>query len=181
MVRHIIAAALLVATTGAAHAAQWDFSYAALTGTVSGRIDGTLQGDGNVIFVNSLTNLQFNGVSGPALPSIVSSSEIYIPTPTTPRLSLDGTVIDLGACQVSCAFGEQLLIFLRPGIFAGPSRFISSSAYGSAFEVFDTAKWSVSSVAAVPEPTNWAMLITGFGLVGAVARRRRQALPAQAA
>lgn len=27
--------------------------------------------------------------------------------------------------------------------------------------------------AAVPEPSNWAMLITGFGLVGAAARRRR--------
>lgn len=27
--------------------------------------------------------------------------------------------------------------------------------------------------AAVPEPASWAMLITGFGLVGAVARRRR--------
>lgn len=26
----------------------------------------------------------------------------------------------------------------------------------------------------VPEPTTWAMLITGFGLVGAAARRRRQ-------
>lgn len=30
-----------------------------------------------------------------------------------------------------------------------------------------------AQVAAVPEPTSWAMLITGFGLVGAAARRRR--------
>ncbi len=29
------------------------------------------------------------------------------------------------------------------------------------------------SVAAVPEPASWAMLIAGFGLTGAVARRRR--------
>jgi hypothetical protein len=27
----------------------------------------------------------------------------------------------------------------------------------------------------VPEPASWAMLITGFGLVGAAARRRRAA------
>jgi hypothetical protein len=26
---------------------------------------------------------------------------------------------------------------------------------------------------AVPEPSSWAMLIAGFGLVGATARRRR--------
>jgi hypothetical protein len=30
------------------------------------------------------------------------------------------------------------------------------------------------STPGVPEPTTWAMLIAGFGLVGAVARRRRQ-------
>ena len=28
-------------------------------------------------------------------------------------------------------------------------------------------------VASVPEPTNWAMMIAGFGLLGAVVRRRR--------
>lgn len=31
---------------------------------------------------------------------------------------------------------------------------------------------------AVPEPASWAMLITGFGLIGAVARRRRRAIAA---
>ena len=32
------------------------------------------------------------------------------------------------------------------------------------------------SVSAVPEPASWAMLITGFGVVGAAARRRRSAI-----
>lgn len=32
-----------------------------------------------------------------------------------------------------------------------------------------------SNAAVVPEPANWAMLIAGFGLVGAAARRRRLA------
>ncbi len=34
---------------------------------------------------------------------------------------------------------------------------------------------AVTTTAAVPEPANWAMLLTGFGLVGAAARRRRLA------
>jgi hypothetical protein len=34
---------------------------------------------------------------------------------------------------------------------------------------------NVSVQAAVPEPSSWAMLITGFGLVGAAVRRRRSA------
>jgi hypothetical protein len=33
--------------------------------------------------------------------------------------------------------------------------------------------YSVGPVSGVPEPENWAMLIAGFGLVGAVSRRRR--------
>lgn len=35
---------------------------------------------------------------------------------------------------------------------------------------------NVSVTAAIPEPASWAMLITGFGLVGAAARRRRTAI-----
>jgi hypothetical protein len=31
---------------------------------------------------------------------------------------------------------------------------------------------------AVPEPASWAMLIAGFGLVGAAARRRRTVVAA---
>ncbi len=35
--------------------------------------------------------------------------------------------------------------------------------------------FSLTANTAVPEPTSWAMLITGFGLIGAAARRRRAA------
>lgn len=39
--------------------------------------------------------------------------------------------------------------------------------------------WDFSgSTAAIPEPSTWAMLITGFGLAGAAIRRRRQPLAA---
>jgi hypothetical protein len=35
--------------------------------------------------------------------------------------------------------------------------------------------FTASSGAVVPEPASWALLIAGFGLVGAAARRRRVA------
>jgi hypothetical protein len=43
------------------------------------------------------------------------------------------------------------------------------SSTGNSFEVDNFA------VAAVPEPATWALMIGGFGLMGAVLRRRRQA------
>lgn len=46
-------------------------------------------------------------------------------------------------------------------------------SYNQAFFYYES-----SAVAAVPEAASWAMLITGFGLVGAVARRRRIAIAA---
>jgi hypothetical protein len=40
-------------------------------------------------------------------------------------------------------------------------------------EGFESTGYIGTGVGGVPEPSNWAMLIAGFGLVGAVSRRRR--------
>ncbi len=40
----------------------------------------------------------------------------------------------------------------------------------------DSGVGIVTGVDVIPEPSNWAMLITGFGLIGATARRRRALL-----
>ena len=45
-------------------------------------------------------------------------------------------------------------------------------------EFIDNVALNVTPSVAVPEPASWAMLIAGFGLVGAAARRRRTALTA---
>jgi hypothetical protein len=65
----------------------------------------------------------------------------------------------------------------RVGFVADPGEWIHAvrlDASGVAFEFDDIA------AGAVPEPAGWAMLITGFGLVGA-AQRRREAKIAKAA
>ena len=74
------------------------------------------------------------------------------------------------------------------GYYASAAQsFAASSAFGTSFSL--AAPGSVSfylfddnlsdnsggvslAVAAVPEPATWAMLITGFGMVGFAARRR---------
>jgi hypothetical protein len=57
----------------------------------------------------------------------------------------------------ACANGATLI----------PSRIISFAVTGADAGQFD------ASLFAVPEPGTWAMLIAGFGLVGATQRRRR--------
>jgi len=57
---------------------------------------------------------------------------------------------------------------------AGGVRFCNSREGTCA--LFETVAFSASSVDAVPEPATWAMLLAGFGLSGAVLRRRRTAV-----
>jgi hypothetical protein len=47
---------------------------------------------------------------------------------------------------------------------------------GSAWQTFNITDNNLQP--AVPEPASWAMLITGFGLAGAILRRRRAAITA---
>jgi hypothetical protein len=45
---------------------------------------------------------------------------------------------------------------------------------GVAFEFDDFAAATAGTTAGIPEPSSWAMLIAGFGLVGAASRRRNR-------
>lgn len=75
-----------------------------------------------------------------------------------------------------------------PGGFSGWTGFAASSGFISGFNTLDfvvrnlrqssgnptglRVEFVDSRITAVPEPASWAMLIAGFGLVGAAARRR---------
>jgi hypothetical protein len=65
------------------------------------------------------------------------------------------------------------------------SQVLSFVAWGNVpappFALLDGVTLTETTTGAVPEPSNWAMLITGFGIVGAAARRRRHSLKVVAA
>ena len=69
---------------------------------------------------------------------------------------------------------RRLVITADPGETIGGLRFW---ARGRSFEFDDFAATLVPTIgpdgSGVPEPESWAMLLGGFGLVGAIARRRR--------
>jgi hypothetical protein len=81
----------------------------------------------------------------------------------------------LSGASESIGLSKQLIAFANGGL---------SVMFGSTSKLFLDLPTNVSFVSnsgvllqgnagAVPEPASWAMLISGFGLVGAVARRRR--------
>jgi hypothetical protein len=90
--------------------------------------------------------------------------------PDLASLSFYGTV----AMQASIfKLGSgQALAFIDP-VISLPSAFINGGGNAANFQVSTSPNLN-----AVPEPASWAMLIAGFGLTGAVARRRRVAVGA---
>ncbi len=61
------------------------------------------------------------------------------------------------------------------------SSFGEFSGYVPIFIHEDFIRTSMWAGAPIPEPASWAMMIAGFGLVGGIARRRREGLTSQAA
>jgi hypothetical protein len=64
--------------------------------------------------------------------------------------------------------------------FSGNTVFFSlrASSPGDSWRVITEAGSGSGTGGAVPEPSSWAMLIAGFGLIGAVRRRRRDVVAA---
>ncbi|GAO39145.1 hypothetical protein SCH01S_28_00030 [Sphingomonas changbaiensis NBRC 104936] len=104
-------------------------------------------------------------------------------TAAHPGYTLDGGdqgVVLLGGSQVNRSIGSWQSLFSANAYVTGFS-FGAGSGFGSNFVGYvDNVRLSTLSgdttiinFEAVPEPATWAMMIGGFGLIGATARRRR--------
>jgi hypothetical protein len=146
---------------GPARAEVFNFSYTFGNGGVaSGVVEGIVQSDPNVVFLDSIDSLVALGETIVS-PFITNVSGI-LPVVVT----FDGSGnMDFTAADPSSTLGFQVL---------------SSSAVAAAFassaadiEVYDPSHWSLTAV--VPEPSTWAMMLLGFaGLSFANYRRVRQ-------
>lgn len=94
--------------------------------------------------------------------------------------SADGGQKTLAAWLSANAGSDLAVIGLSTGVgsgwngtFSGAVDHVAVAFDGRASQNFDFAV-----AAGVPEPASWALLITGFGLVGAAARRRRNIVTA---
>lgn len=75
-------------------------------------------------------------------------------------------------------FGPSLVPFTGPDAYAGGRLFFTGNAFNGCATVaagcdLDFRVEATTPVAVIPEPATWGLMMAGFGLVGAVARRRR--------
>ncbi len=107
--------------------------------------------------------------------------------PLGPTVMMRGnTLLGVDSCLLPQGLGQGVklcnltLDMLSPSLPRNFANFLLGEARPDTYFLADAnsnavllARWGSAGVAGVPEPANWAMLIMGFGLAGAVARRRR--------
>ena len=160
-----------------------------LSGTGTFSVAGTLTNNGTIAPGNSIGTLS---LSGNYLQSATGSFAADIGPGTLSDLFLvSGTATLNGGLNLFCAscalqIGDIFTILDSSGDLLGTfgsvttSGFLSGFAYNILYDyALDRVQLEVLNPGmpggggAIPEPATWAMLIAGFGLVGAAARRRR--------
>ena len=165
---------LLVASPVLASTAQFNFSYEAFPDeffTGSGQLTLT-PGDGGTFAIT--------GISG-SVANIYEGQEQNRWAITGLNEGFATNIFDQGYNFV----GTQFLAGLAFSLDGGPLVAIIRSPNGLSFFVGETrgpGSFSVTpNVSAVPEPASWAMMIAGFGIIGAGLRVRRRPASSRAA
>lgn len=77
---------------------------------------------------------------------------------------------------LSTAYGESQTVAMGPSLLAGTREYFTEADWSALGQKgWQVASLSPELVSAVPEPSSYAMLLAGLGLVGAAVRRRRAA------
>ena len=170
----------------AAQATTFDFSYTfdpnntgnGLPVTISGSFDGTEIGNLISNISNAVVSINGNAFSGPIMVEAADASGNWSST-VAPVISTDvgqTNFIFADADVANNPAGVSNYFYITTGQ-AGGVNFNVTDAGGnplSGFETASNASWTVTAAAAVPEPSTYAMLAAGLGLIGLVSLRRRQ-------
>jgi len=168
--RFVVLAVTLCLVSLSANATLISFEYEFGDGSVlAGLLDGTVQGDGDTIFINdfggvTLDNVAFNSIEPSDICSLFNFCGLQ------PLVSFSGAIMDVFVCSLgfslgNCSFADDGGFFLETGL--GVAAQLPQGVQHT--EGFAAERWSAS---VVPEPGIFSLL--AFGLVGAAWARRRK-------
>ena len=141
-------------------------------GNVNTRLDQVLLSDGVSYGTNGVT--QRYDLSGPAASDLFLSSVAFGRVQSTTFPLLPGLITSVDRPDLFTLFANSVELFsltFRQGTATTPQ--LAAALPTSGFTVINRSIFLIPFEDAVPEPQSWAMLIAGFGIVGAAMRRRR--------
>lgn len=178
-------AALAVAWSLPAAAANITYSVDAYVGPF-GHITGSVTTDGTIGLLNASNFLNWTlNVQGDGASDVLNDGNSGVFTGGTATTATAGNIFfDFGALNASFLLFQKNFSSGNSYACAASTPFPSTPCYQGAslvpenylspsaqFQLFE-GNQIIASVAAVPEPATWAMMIAGFGLAGAAMRRR---------
>lgn len=189
----MIISALALGFAAPAAAADFTFEYTLNTGQF---INGSFSGDKAGNLVTNISNIAvkldgsaFDGVisaygyagyNGPGGPNTTAPADFVLNAAT---VSFDPLLNNFLFLNRPPAIGQDDDVFYIMPWTNGPGNQVATSVYLNGVTPnyyngnFVPANWSLSEVivpgpGGVPEPATWLMLLSGFGLVGTMSRRR---------
>jgi len=170
------AAATILATCPAQANITFNLSNVTFTSTAGGSdVVGTLTGSFTTNDARSaLIDYNLSSSAGGGLPA-------FVYTPTTAPVSTQTLPSQFFQLNGGGTGLPELRVFFASGLTATGGTILSTNSYESRGPLgFRYLNGSVvaASVAAVPEPATWGLMILGFGLVGTGMRGRRRSVTA---
>lgn len=165
-----IAMIAIMASTPAMAVEQFTFNFTTTTPLIGGpgTGSGTITTDGMTIdsrgftaqMITAITG-SFNGSMITGLGSLTGANNLYYLT--------GPSFVDGSGLGFTTAAGTNVNLFFQSS-GAGSYRINTTGPFTSSFVTASSS----AVVAAVPEPTTWAMMLIGFGGIGYSMRRRRK-------
>lgn len=180
----LLGIALCVATTvGLPSPAQAaiNFSYMFTPGnSFTAVFNGSFLADAETFSISSVESISVNGNNYAFDTVSLYSNDGFLDASATPRLKLDGTLLDFNIVATSGGQTDAAMFSVgnqySSTVLGGNSLAAATGGFtggGSSLGAFIPARFS-AAVSNAPEPDTWALMILGFGLAGAALRHQQQ-------